>query len=127
MKKRSSKKYIVCFDLDNTICSTKNNNYKSSKPKQKVVKIINDLYSDGYNIKIFTSRFMGRNKENKSLAQQEGLTFTKKQLKNWNLKYDKLIMGKPSYDLLIDDKTLGFKKNWYKTFNIKKFSSKKRI
>ena len=27
-------------------------------------------------------------------------------------KFNKLILGKPSYDIFIDDKSLGFKKNW---------------
>ena len=39
------KKKIVCFDLDNTICTTKKNFYRSAKPKKKVIKIINDLYN----------------------------------------------------------------------------------
>ena len=33
-----------CFDLDNTLCSTKGNDYDKSKPKKKAVKIINLLY-----------------------------------------------------------------------------------
>ena len=26
-------------------------------------------------------------------------------------------MGKPSYDMIIDDKALGFKRNWIKNFD----------
>jgi hypothetical protein len=37
---------------------------------------------------------------------------TMKQLKSWRLNYHKLILGKPSYDILIDDKSLFYKKNW---------------
>ena len=114
------KKKIVCFDLDNTICTTKKNFYRSAKPKKKVIKIINDLYSKGFVIKIFSSRFMGRNNENIRLAKEEGFNLTKSQLKKWKINYHSLIMGKPSYDILIDDKTLGFKRNWYNSFNINK-------
>ena len=32
---------------------------------------------------------------------------------------DNLILGKPSFDIYIDDKNLGFNKNWYKNFNLK--------
>ena len=39
---------------------------------------------------------------------------TMKQLKKWNVKHHKLIFGKPSSDLYIDDKALFFKDNWYK-------------
>ena len=38
---------------------------------------------------------------------------TRLQLKKWRVKYHKLIFGKPSYDLLVDDKCIFFKKNWY--------------
>ena len=54
-------------------------------------------------IKIFTSRFMGRSKENSSKAKKMGYNLTVKQLKN-GTKYHKLIIGKLSYDLIIDDK-----------------------
>jgi len=102
---------ILCFDLDNTICNTKNNDYKKSTPKLNVVKFINSLYGK-YEILIFTARFMGREKGNLPKAKKRGYKFTEKQLKNWGIKYNKLIFGKPSYDILVDDKNLGFKKNW---------------
>ena len=57
---------------------------------------------------------MGRNKENIIKAKKQGYKMTMKQLKKWNIKYHKLIFGKPSFDLYIDDKTLFFKDNWYK-------------
>ena len=56
---------------------------------------------------------MGRNKERVNLAKKNGLKLTKYQLNKWKLKYHKLIMGKPSYDIFIDDKNLSFKKNWH--------------
>ena len=70
------------------------------------------MYSKGYYIKIFTARFMGRNKDQISKAKKQGYNFTKNQLKKWNLKYDKLVFGKPSFDLFIDDKSIFFKKSW---------------
>ena len=105
---------IICFDIDNTICKTKKNYYKSSKPDFKSIDKVNDLYSRGYYIKLFTSRFMGRNYENIVKAKKQAAGFTKKQLKKWNVKYHKLIFGKPSFDLIVDDKTLFLKKEWYK-------------
>ena len=102
----------LCFDLDNIICITKKNLYSKSKPIKKNIKFINYLYDSGYVIKIFTARFMGRNNDNVSKARKLGLALTKKQLVNWGVKYHKLIMGKPSFDIVIDDKNLGFKNNW---------------
>ena len=110
---------IIFFDIDNTICRTKNNFYNSSKPNIKAINVVNNLYKKGYYIKLFTSRFMGRNNDNAKRAKRDGLKFTKSQLKKWKVNYNKLIMGKPSYDLLIDDKCIFFKKNWYKFINKK--------
>ena len=109
------KKKIICFDLDGVICTTKNKQYFKAKPKKKVIKIINNLYDNGHEIKIFTARFMGRNKESTIKAKKQGYKRTLNQLKNWKLKFNKLIFGKPSYDLFIDDKSIFFKKNWHKS------------
>ena len=82
------------------------------KPIVKNIKCINDFYNQGHIIKIFTARYMGRNNDNIQKAKKAGLLFTKKQLLDWNLKYHKLIMGKPSFDIYIDDKNLEYKKDW---------------
>lgn len=116
MKKR---KKIICFDIDNTICSTIGNKYNNSKPKKTIIKTINNLYDKGYYIKIFTSRFMGRNNENPIKAKKQGFKFTVNQLKKWKLKYHELLFGKPSYDLFVDDKSIFYKKKWY--LNIDKY------
>jgi hypothetical protein len=105
-------KKTICFDLDNVICKTFKNNYKKSKPNQKAIKKINILYESGYFIKIFTARYMGRNNDNKTKATKQGHSLTKKQLFKWKVKYHKLIFGKPSYDLFIDDKSIFFNENW---------------
>ena len=102
-----------CFDIDGVICSTENNKYHLSKPNKKAIEKINELYSSGNYIVIFTSRYMGRSKERPAIAKKKGFKFTQKQLKAWGVKFDKLLMGKPSYDIFVDDKAYGFKKKWY--------------
>ena len=37
------------------------------------------------------------------------ISIYKETIKKWGVKYHKLIMGKPSYDLIIDDKSIFFK------------------
>jgi histidinol phosphatase-like enzyme len=92
----------IFFDIDNTICVTKGSDYKNSKPKKNIIKLINKLYEKN-EIVFYTSRYMGRYNSNKSkVLKKYSLTFN--QLKKWNLKFDKLIMCKPRYDILIDDK-----------------------
>ncbi len=109
-------KKIICFDIDNIICRTVKNKYKHSKPNKKVINLINSLFENGHTIKIFTARFMGRNNENVTKAKKQGYLFTKKQLNKWNIKYHKLIFGKPSYDYFIDDKAMGLDKAWFAKF-----------
>ena len=105
------KKKVICFDLDGVICNNTWGNYKLAKPIKKNIKYIN-LLSEKFKIIIFTSRFMGRNKDNSMKANKQGYKYTHRQLSKWKVKFDKLILGKPSYDLIIDDKAIFFKKNW---------------
>ena len=111
MKKKFKKK--ICFDLDGVICETTGNDYENAKPIPGSIKKINKLFKNNHII-IFTARYMGRAKEKEKLAEKLAKPITLKQLKKWKLKYHKLIFGKPSFDLVIDDKSIFFKKNWFK-------------
>jgi len=102
-----------CFDLDNTLCKTINGDYKNSQPLSKPIHVVNTLYDKGNKIIIFTARFMGIMKGDVSKVYSEGYDLTKKQLDTWGVKYHELILGKPEYDLIIDDKSLFFKDDWY--------------
>ena len=53
----------LCFDLDNTLCKTKGNDYDNSKPKKNAINLVNKLYRKGYTIKIYTARYMGRSND----------------------------------------------------------------
>ena len=57
-KKNAKKKLIFCFDIDNTICTTKKSNYTKSKPNKKIINLIrkkigfkNILISDDLSMK----------------------------------------------------------------------------
>ena len=63
---------------------------------------------------------MGRSNENVSLAKKKGYKLTLNQLRKWGLKFHKLKFGKPSYDIIVDDKSFDYKKNWINKFK-KKF------
>ena len=45
------------------------------------------------------------------LSQKNWLQSYKKTIKKWGVKYHQLIMGKPSYDLIVDDLAIYFKKH----------------
>lgn len=110
------KNKVICFDLDNVVCTTKGSNYKYSKPIKKSINLINKLYSQGYQIIIFTARGMGRFNGNYNMAVKSYRQLTLNQLKKWKIRYHQLILGKPAYDHFIDDKAYGFKKNWHDDF-----------
>tara|TARA_B100000700_G_C14938292_1_gene805482 strand:- start:114 stop:476 length:363 start_codon:yes stop_codon:yes gene_type:complete len=116
-------KKTFCFDLDNTICKTSKNNYKSSKPIKKSILIINNLYDSGHKIKIYTARYMGRTNDDIFKSRKKVYKLTVGQLKRWKVKYHKLFISKPSADLYIDDKSWGYNSNW-KT-KLKKYVNEK--
>ena len=107
---------IICFDLDNVICKTVGKNYKNSKPILKLIKLINELYDDGYKLIVFTARGMGKFNGNLNLVLKAYKKMTISQLKKWKINYHNLYFGKPSYDIFVDDKAFGFKKDWQKNF-----------
>ena len=92
-----------CFDIDGTICTT-GCDYNDSVPYVDVIDKINNLYDDGHHIEFFTSRGTKSGKDWKS--------FTLKQLRSWEVKFHKLTMGKPHYDLFIDDRCIN-NDEWY--------------
>ena len=101
---------IICFDLDGVICNNTYGDYSKAKPIKKSINKINSLYNQGHIIKVSTARYMGRNNDKRNLAQKQGYKKTYNQLKKWGLKFHYLYFGKPSSDIYIDDKSLGFSK-----------------
>ncbi len=97
------KKY--CFDIDGIICTTPRGNYEKSRPNTKIIKIINTLYKKNIII-LHTARYMGRSKDNQKQATKRAKIITLNQLKKWNVKYHKIFFAKPSYDYVIDDKSI---------------------
>jgi|TARA_Y100000310_G_scaffold295509_1_gene326926 glycerol-3-phosphate cytidylyltransferase len=89
---------VYCFDLDNTLCATPSSKkYHEAVPYHSVIHHVNSLYKQGHIIKIFTARGAGSGKNWHALTLQ--------QLDQWGVRYNELIdKGKPSYDLLVDDK-----------------------
>ena len=110
---------IYCFDIDGVICKTNKLSYKTSQPIKKAIKVINNLYSKGHTIKLFTGRYSKKGKMNKKKIALIDNGMTKKQLKRWNVSYHNLYFGKPIYDIYVDDKNYNFKKNWYINFRAK--------
>jgi mannose-6-phosphate isomerase-like protein (cupin superfamily) len=94
-------KYHV--DLDGTICvvdaACKNTveRYMAAKPIPERIQRVNRLYDEGNTITYWTAR-----------GSESGLDLeelTKAQLLQWGCKFHTLLLGKPVYDIYIDDKS----------------------
>lgn len=104
---------IIAFDLDDVICSRNSKyehldikKYNYCVPIKKMIDIVNECYNSGYYIIIYTARGMTTCGGNISKIYSNLYPITKNQLERWNVNYHELIMGKPHFDILIDDKAL---------------------
>lgn len=90
---------VIYIDIDDTICRLdKPGDYHSAKPIDKAIKKVNDLYDKGHTIIIWTARG--------TVTEIDYRALTLYQLSKWGLKFHELKMGKPAYDLFIDDKNM---------------------
>lgn len=94
----------IFIDLDNTLCITIESEYEKSKPVEERIRYVNSLKEQGNVITIWTAR------GSKSGIDYRALTL--KQLEEWGVQYDNLLMGKPSYDMYIDDKSFNVDTIW---------------
>ncbi len=88
---------IIYVDIDGTICRTEGSDYITAEPRYEQIVKINKLYDKGNTIIYWTARG--------TVTQIDWLTLTKEQLDDWGCRYHDLRVGKPQYDLWIDDKS----------------------
>lgn len=94
------------IDIDGTICRKPSPNapYEDSVSLPERIEKVNKLYSEGNIITYWTAR-----------GGHTGINYeelTKRQLSEWGCKYHKVVFGKPSYDLYIDDKSQNVDSFW---------------
>lgn len=89
---------IVYVDVDNTICTTEGNDYIRATPMMNRIEKINNLYRQSNTIIYWTARG--------SVTNINWFKTTHDQLERWGCLYHELRMGKPHYDLFIDDKNI---------------------
>ncbi len=96
----------IYVDVDETICHygnpgvkrTKAVDYSTAIPFKDRIEKINKLYDEGNTIVYWTAR-----------GTRTGINWfhvTLNQLNKWNCKFTELRLGKPHYDLFIDDKNI---------------------
>lgn len=89
---------IYCFDIDGTLCTNTEGEYDSAEPFADMIEHVNQLFVEGHQILLYTAR-----------GATTGIDWretTEHQLKDWNVSYHQLFMGKPTADIYIDDKAI---------------------
>jgi len=107
---------VIYVDIDETICYYKDvRHYPDAIPIKANIDKINQLYDENNTIIYWTAR-----------GTQTGidwLEITRNQFKEWGVKYDDLLFGKPNYDLFIDDKNIDFN-TFFEKKSMKKYVPK---
>ena len=94
---------IIYVDIDETICEYPNERkYELAQPIPERISFINQLYDAGHEIYYWTARGTTTGIDWEEL--------TRAQFKKWGVKCHGLMMGKPIYDLFIDDKNINSEK-----------------
>ena len=90
---------VIYVDIDETICITpESRDYSLATPISENINQINNLYDRGHEIVYWTARGC--------LTGQDWMELTKRQFEEWGVKYHDVKMGKPFYDLFIDDRAI---------------------
>lgn len=93
----------IAWDLDDTLCV--GNPYIDAEPLKGMIEIVNQLYDEGHTIIIYTARGMAScTSPQAAINKYWHLTYS--QLMKWGIKFHLLIMGKPHFDMLIDNKAI---------------------
>ena len=87
----------IFVDVDGVLC-TQETIYSRAKPIYENIAKINKLYDDGHIIIIWTARG--------STTGIDWGAVTEEQLHKWGVHFHELRMGKPAYDVFIDDRAI---------------------
>ncbi len=94
------------IDIDKTLADTEGTDYENSRPRLAAIDKVNQLYAAGNRIVIWTSRGMAAHEKGDLDECNRLHLLTMKQLKSWGLKFHKLRVDKPIFDVLVDDKAI---------------------
>ena len=90
---------LIYVDIDETIFeSPEDRDYTKAQPIKERIEKINKLFDEGNTIVYWTARG--------TMTGIDWYQVTQKQFDIWGVKYHDLKMGKPAYDLFIDDKNI---------------------
>ncbi len=94
----------LVFDFDGVICVFGAKDYSKAIPYENAVKHINQVFSEGWYVVICTARYMLRCKGDLKEVYRKGYTEASVWLRKFGVKFNELVLGKPSADLYTDDR-----------------------
>ena len=101
----NTKYNTIVVDIDDTISFTYNRDFDNSVPNQPVIDKINELYDKGWKIILFTARG-GKSCNTLEEKELKYRDITERWLEKHNVKYHRLMFGKPNADYYVDDKNI---------------------
>mgnify|MGYP003588062909 CR=1 FL=1 len=99
----------LIFDVDETICTTKNGDYKNSKPIPQIIEKMWEYKKQGFEICLSTSRNMRTYYGNSGKIAANTLPILIEWLQKHNVPYDEIYIAKPwcgFEGFYIDDKSI---------------------
>jgi len=97
---------VLCVDVDDTICATKERDYLNSVPIMPMVEKLREARSKGYTIVLHTARGQGRSEGKWKTVEDE----VRKEVESFCIKFDVpwdvIVLGKPWAMWYIDDKAI---------------------
>lgn len=99
----------LIFDLDDTICSTVNQDYANSIPNKNLIAKLREYKENGFEIIINTSRNMRTFEGNEGKINKHTLPIIISWLEKHDIPYDEIYVGKPwcgFEGFYIDDKSI---------------------
>ena len=99
----------LIFDLDDTLCHTKDGDYKNAQPALEMIEKLRDYHRQGFTIVLNTSRNMRTFSGNVGQINKNTLPIIIDWLERHNVPYDEIYVGNPwcgFEGFYIDDKAI---------------------
>ena len=104
-------KKVIMVDIDGTICKQDGDprssddaySFRTSKPFPQRIEYLNSLHEEGHYLHYWTARGCWDGTDT--------LDETRAQLDSWGVKYNDVAVFKPFYDIWIDDKAVGVRRD----------------
>lgn len=89
----------LCIDIDGVLATTvPADRYHEAEPLHGAIASVNELFDAGHEIVLFTARG--------SATGADWRDLTERQMREWGVRYHRLMFGKPAADYYVDDRAL---------------------